>query len=82
MIVTNAMSFYLAITEYTSKKQWNCFIAVPQSVTITEDEMEAAVLAGAETLGYSKFQYGYGCKYMNVGSYVVYEFSITVTPKN
>ena len=80
VIVTNAKSFYLAITEYTSKKQWNCFIAVPQSVTITEDEIEAAVIAGAETLGYNGFSYGYGCTYMNVGSYVVYEFDITVTP--
>lgn len=80
VIVKNAQSFYNAITSYTSKSQFHCYIAVPQTENITEDAMEAAVLAGAYKLGYNGFSYGYSCSYMNVGSYVVYEFDIIVEP--
>ena len=79
VIVTNSASFYKAITDYTSKSQWKCFIAVPQTQSITEQGILDAILEGARTLGYNGFKYGYSFTSSNVGKYVVYELTITVT---
>ena len=79
VIVTNSASFYKAITDYTSKSQWKCYIAVPQTQSITEQGILDAILEGARTLGYNGFRYGYSFVSSNVGKYVVYELTITVT---
>ncbi len=79
VIVNNSASFYQAVTDYTSNSQWTCYIAVPQTETITETEIMNAILKGAETFGYNGFSYGCSYSYSNVGSYVVYTLNITVT---
>lgn len=76
VIVKDSASFYQALTDYAGNSQWTCYIAVPQTETLTESDIKAAILAGVQVAGYN----GYSCSfsYSNVGSYVVYKFTITV----
>lgn len=77
VVVADVSSFYAKMTEYITKSQWTFSLALPvaEGNKINATDYEKAVKDGIQANGFvGAYQYGHSS--MQVGNYVVYNFTI------